>query len=160
MTIEKPEKIKYIYGNLIKMAKDRQIDVLVHGTNCFSNLDIGFSKEVSKYFPKCLDADWKTKAGDINKLGTYTYTSYKHYEDNKILYVVNAYIRYGFEPHNGDINFEAFRYIMRQLHNDFEGLIIAMPLFSKKHWDTLEKIIYEELFDDDVLIVSKPEAKI
>lgn len=154
----KPDKIQYIYGNLIKMAKDRQIDVLVHGTNCFSNLEIGFSKEVSKYFPRVLDADWKTKAGDINKLGTYTYATYKHYEDNKILYVVNAYIRYGFEENNSQINFESFRYIARQLHNDFEGLIIALPVFSKKHWPILENIIYEELFDDKILIVSRPEA--
>ena len=156
--LTKPDKIEYVYGNLIKMAKDRQIDVLVHGTNCFSNLEIGFSKEVSKYFPKVLDADWKTKAGDINKLGTYTYATYRHYEDQKLLYVVNAYIRYGFDVDNSAINFESFRYVMRQLHNDFEGLIIGMPLFSKKYWEILQNIIYEELNDDVVWIVSRPEA--
>jgi O-acetyl-ADP-ribose deacetylase (regulator of RNase III) len=153
-----PEKISVVTGNIIDMARKGEIDVLVHGCNCYCNMDYGLSREISNMFPKCQDEDWKTKPADREKMGTYSYVTYKLHNDKK-LYIINAYIRYGCTKSDSAIDYVSFRYIMRQLHNDFEGLTIGMPKFSHYEWDNLFPIICEELNDDKVLIVMKPERK-
>jgi O-acetyl-ADP-ribose deacetylase (regulator of RNase III) len=83
--------IKYVDGDLIKLAQRGHFDVIAHGCNCFCQMGAGiapqmakafgcdkFEKEITEY-QDCDEeyGDWYTveteNKGDINKLGTIDY---------------------------------------------------------------------------------------
>lgn len=70
--------IECVQGDIIQMAKDHEIDVVVHGCNCFHIMGGGIAKQINDYTQgKALEADKKTPHGDINKLGTYSMVEWK-----------------------------------------------------------------------------------
>lgn len=82
--------ITYIYGDVIEMAKRGDIDVLLHGCNCFNTMGNGIAKTIKREFPEVYKADLSTVRGDIGKGGSY---SVHHYEQ---LSVYNLYTQYNY----------------------------------------------------------------
>ena len=50
-------------GDIIAMTQRGEFDVLVHGCNCFNNMNIGFSKKVKDAFPIASIIDSRTGYG-------------------------------------------------------------------------------------------------
>ena len=42
--------MKVIKGDIISMVQNGDFDVLVHGCNCFNNMNLGFAKKIKKNF--------------------------------------------------------------------------------------------------------------
>jgi len=66
--------IKYVKGNLIRDA--HLYDYIIHGCNCVNTMGAGIAYQVARFFPEAMQADMKTKRGDISKLGTYSKYDY------------------------------------------------------------------------------------
>lgn len=83
--------VKYVKGNLVKMALEGEFDIIMHGCNCFNTMGAGIAKTIREVFPVAYVADCQTRSGDIDKLGTYTEA-----EMDCGVTVVNLYTQYGF----------------------------------------------------------------
>lgn len=64
--------IKEITGDIIQEWKDGNIDVLIHGCNCFNIMGAGLALQVAKEFPIVQAVDQSTKVGDATKLGKFS----------------------------------------------------------------------------------------
>ena len=142
-------KLKYIIGDLIR---DRhQFDVIAHGCNCFLSMGAGIAAAVKREIPEAYQIDLATQYGDPKKLGTITYTK------EAITVVVNAYTQYKYGRDKRHADYDAIRSCMKHIKNLFSGKKIAMPMIgaglAMGDWNIIEKIIQEELFDEDVTIV-------
>lgn len=89
--------IQYRKGDIAKhLYYNNDIDVFFHQCNCFNTMGKGVAKSLSRMFPQILAADNTTKAGDINKLGTFTAT-YVYNNNNKSIWGVNLYGQYSYK---------------------------------------------------------------
>lgn len=64
--------MKYIEGDLIKLAYDGEFDFIAHGCNCFNTMSAGIAKQIKEQIPEAFEADKMTVEGDIDKLGNYS----------------------------------------------------------------------------------------
>jgi len=80
--------IRYVDGDLVKMAKEGKFDVIAHGCNCFLAFGAGIAPQIKHAFPEAYAADCATVAGDESKMGTITHTV------NTTPTVVNIYSQY------------------------------------------------------------------
>jgi O-acetyl-ADP-ribose deacetylase (regulator of RNase III) len=78
-------------GDLVKMAKRGEFDVILHGCNCWCEMGAGIAKAIRQGFPEAYQADLATTPGDWSKLGTCTVAS-SPVEGSEVD-VVNAYIQ-------------------------------------------------------------------
>lgn len=159
--------LKVIYGDLIKLAQAGQLDVIVHGCNCFNNMGSGLAPHIRQAFPKAWEVDQATSKGCPGKLGNYT-----HAICGDVI-VVNAYTQYGYGP-NGKtaeqvrlginrggrkdhFDYTGFREILRQLRSQWGGLRFGFPLIGAGlaggNWERIQEIITAELVGEDVTIV-------
>lgn len=81
--------VKTVPGNLLKMFKDDEFDIIVHGCNCFHTMGSGIAGQIAKEFPEAFAKDRLTsRHGDRSKLGWYTYALTLHGV------IVNGYTQY------------------------------------------------------------------
>jgi O-acetyl-ADP-ribose deacetylase (regulator of RNase III) len=141
--------IKYIKGDLIRDRKNN--DVIAHQCNCFLSFGAGIAAQIRVQIPEAYQADLNTQYGDSNKLGTNSYT------EGITPVVVNMYGQYKYTRHEVDTNYEALRKCLKLIKEKFSGKKIGMPLLgaglAAGEWTIIEKIINEELVDEDVTIV-------
>lgn len=62
--------MKIITGDLVKMSKDGEFDMIFHGCNCFHTMGGGIARQIRLDFPEAYNADCDTAYGAIDKLGT------------------------------------------------------------------------------------------
>lgn len=146
--------IKEITGDLIDLAKKGEFDVILHGSNCHHTMGSGIAKQIKFEVPEAFAVDLETPYGDINKLGTISYTK-KH-----SFTVVNCYsqFRYG---RNIQVyaDYDAIERALTEVKKIFPSKRIGMPLIGAGlaggDWNVI-KVIIEKVFcdpDDDVTIV-------
>ena len=68
-----------IEGDLIELAKFGRFDVIIHGCNCFCNMNAGFAKSIKFNFPEAYLADAQTIKGEKRK----TWKLYRSYYPKK-----------------------------------------------------------------------------
>lgn len=108
--------MKKIKGDLIKLAKYGEFDVIIHGCNCFHTMGSGIAKQIRDEWPLAYQVDReRSSKGDILKLGTYTHCRVKiekqrdtyDNRDYKWMHIFNAYTQYrygiGSGPYDPDI---------------------------------------------------------
>lgn len=147
--------IKEISGDLLDEFKKGNVDVLVHGANCFHIMGAGIAGQLAWTYPKVVKADKKTACGDISKLGTLSKTRI-HLKKNVPQFVVNMYTQY--QP---GANFEYLALIegLKALNKAFGdvGYIIGFPQIGcgigGGHWEYVKNIINEYTPDLKILIV-------
>ena len=81
-----------IKGDLVKLFKEGQFDVIVHGCNCFNTMGAGIAKQIKAEFPGAYEEDCKTTRGYHKKLGLYS--TYVHSHPNLTQFIINAYTQY------------------------------------------------------------------
>lgn len=142
--------MKTVQGDLLKLAKQGEFDVIAHGCNCQCVMGAGIAKQIREQFPEAYKADKKTKKGDRNKLGTITEATIGD------LTVVNAYTQYHWRGfHN--LDYEALRAALRALKARHGGKRIGLPQIGAGlaggNLTYILKIIQEELDGEDITIV-------
>lgn len=154
-------KNNYIVGDIIKALKNSDIDMLVHGCNCFCGFGRGLASYIDKAFPEALKADKETIPGDKNKLGSY---SIAEVLPNR--YVLNAYVQYHWikglnnEPkilkYEKKVpllaNYKAIDNVTKKIANDFKkDITIGFPKigagYANGDWKTIEAIIKQNLIE-------------
>ncbi|MBV6626962.1 MAG: macro domain-containing protein [Rivularia sp. (in: Bacteria)] len=147
--------MQYIKGDLIKLAKAGNFEVIAHGCNCMCKMGAGIAKTIKLEFPEAHTADCATEKGDKNKLGTCSFASCKF--ENGVCDVVNAYTQYHWRGRGVLVEYDAIRNCMRWLKENYSGKKIGLPKIgaglAKGDWNIIELIIAEELNDEDITIV-------
>lgn len=169
--IESEYKVK----NILQALEDNEIDIVLHGCNCFHNFGKGIAIEIKNRFPDVYEKDKETKYGDKDKLGT---ISYDDVGNNR--FIVNCYTQYHWrEALNNEKSFiknGEKKYVLADYRAIRKSLIafrkkfapswkIGMPKIGERSngsWKRIEAIIREELIDKgyDVTFYVKSEKEI
>lgn len=143
--------MKYVNGDLVKMACNGEFEVIVHGCNCFCNMGAGIARQIKQAFPEAYIADGLSIKGDKEKLGQITIGN------SNVVTIVNAYTQYAYGKNKVHADYNAIRSCMKEIKKYFSGRKIGMPLIGAGlaggDWTVIEKIIEEELQGEDVTIV-------
>lgn len=133
--------IRIIKGDLIKLAKEREFDVICHGSNCFLKMGAGIAKQIKNEFPQAYEADCKTKKGDISKLGKFSEAYIEEYN----LIIINAYVQYNYSRFKNCTDYlklyECFKSINRKYNDKKIGIPMIGAGLGGGDWNTIYKII-------------------
>lgn len=148
--------------NLIQMAVEGEVDVLVHGCNCFCTMDAGFAKALVKVFPEALAVDMQTMVGDRSKLGqaSVAQLEMQHTDsaDDKTLFIVNGYTQYSYGKKGRYVDYAAVRSVFRGVKENFSGKRIGFPKIGSGNgggnWDIIANIIQQELEGEEFFLVT------
>lgn len=124
-------------------------DAIIHQANCHNRMLSGVAAGVSKYYPEAVKIDDTTKAGDINKLGTFSFVQAK---DGK--YIYNLYGQYNYGVPNRNTNYEAFYNGLSMIHEhmilaNLKNASIPYKIGSDRggaSWNVISAMIYD-IFD-------------
>lgn len=101
--------MKYISGDLIKLAKEGKFDIIVHGCNCFNTMESGIAKQIKENYPVAWEIDQETEYAGRHKLGKFTLAMYDPI-------VINAYTQYDYGRDGKDrFEYQAFEMILENL---------------------------------------------
>jgi O-acetyl-ADP-ribose deacetylase (regulator of RNase III) len=149
--------MKEVEGDLIKLAKEGNFEVIAHGCNCFCTMGAGIAKSIREQFPEAYETDCKTLTGDIDKLGNYTAAWVYDNSKKRVFGVVNCYTQYGHDASTKPFDYEAFTLCMRKINHQFHGKRIGLPKIGAGlaggDWNIIKTVIEKELKDMDVTIV-------
>ena len=117
--------MKLVQGDLIKMAKDNEVDIIIHGCNCFNTMGAGIAAAIAREFPDARLADEETVRGDAGKLGTYTIGMHGR------LTILNAYTQYGISTNGKDVfEYIAFERVLEKIANRFGKWRFGLPMIG------------------------------
>lgn len=147
--------MKTTKGDLIKLAKAGEFDLIVHGCNCYCAMGAGIAKGIKAEFPEAYEVDQQTKSGDRSKLGDCTFAEVE--TDGRKLIVVNAYTQFDFRGGGALVDYDAVRSCMKWIAKNYPDHRIGLPKIGAGlaggDWEKISRIIDEELGDADVTLV-------
>lgn len=106
--------LQILEGDLLQS----DVQVIIHQCNCFHTFGGGIAKKIKQKYPTAFEADLKTKFGDKDKLGTFSYST----QNGKT--IVNLYSQY--------------RYGMDKVYTDYQSL--EQGLYDVFYWCKLNKL--------------------
>lgn len=140
-----------IKGNLLTLFENNNIDILVHGCNCFHTMGAGIAKQIKEKYYIAYEADLQTIKGDKNKLGTYSFV-----QINNTQFIINAYTQYHFYGKR-PIDYDALRNVFKLIDSNFKNKRIGIPKIgaglAKGDWNIIQKIIEEEVNNNTILCI-------
>lgn len=144
--------MKIVKGDLIKLAKQGDFDVICHGANCFCKMGAGIAKDIRINFPEAWYADKDTKPGDRKKLGTITWAQCGD------VAVVNAYTQFTYWEKDKDlVEYDALRSCFEKIKEQFSGNRIGIPKIgaglARGNWSKISAIIDEVMVGEDITFV-------
>lgn len=149
--------IQYKDGDVVEAAKNKEIDILIHGCNCFNTMGSGVAKAIGAEWPQAYEEDCTTIKGSKSKLGSFSFVEIPNGPT-----IINAYTQFNYNRKNEHIDlfeYAAFEKILNKiaylyLPNKFNR--IGMPKIGSGlaggSWNKIEKIIQNTLKDFDVTI--------
>ena len=141
--------MKIVTGNLLKLAHNDELDVLIHGCNCFNTMGAGIAKQIKTKYPRAYDEDSLTIRGDKRKLGYYTAVIEQN-KNNRTFIIVNGYTQYYYgNKHGIPVDYNAIKELFKRIKVRFTGLRIAYPKIgcglAGGDWNIVSNIIDTEL---------------
>lgn len=116
--------LKTAQGDLLKMGRDNEFDIIMHGCNCFAVMGGGIALQVADQFPDALLADQETVRGDAGKLGTYTIGM------SGRLVILNCYTQYSISRDTDVFEYLAFQRVLDKIQYRFGRWRIGLPLIG------------------------------
>ena len=114
-----------VKGDLLAMGKNNELDIIVHGCNCFCAMGGGIAAQIRTQFPDARLADDETVRGDAGKLGTYTIGMHGR------LVILNAYTQYSISREGEDVfEYIAFQRVLDKIAHRFGNWRIGLPLIG------------------------------
>lgn len=116
--------MKKIKGDIVKLALAGELDVIIHGCNCFHTMGAGLAKQIADQLPEAVAADKRTLYADLAKLGSFS--AQQIVRDDARFLVVNAYTQYHPGPH---AEYAAIKMFCDNFYEMFKGfrLRIGIP---------------------------------
>ena len=146
-----------------KSLENKALNVLVQSCNCQNVMGKGIAKAISTAYPEVARADNATKAGDKDKLGTYSYARVK---ENVV--IANAYSQYNYgwlnplDSNGRQTDYDALRKSLTAIRDDFTGrsthpVIFYVPKFigqslAKGDPEIIQPMV-KEIFKDHELVL-------
>jgi O-acetyl-ADP-ribose deacetylase (regulator of RNase III) len=119
------DSLKVIKGDLIKLGKDNEFDIIMQGCNCFGIMGAGIALQIANNFPDAKLADDETVRGDAGKLGTYTIGMHGR------LVILNVYSQYSTATNGNDVfEYTAFERALDKISLRFGKWRIGLPLIG------------------------------
>lgn len=117
--------LNVIKGDLLAMGKNNELDIIVHGCNCFCAMGGGIAYQIQDQFPDAKLADDETVRGDPGKLGSYTIGMHGR------LVILNAYTQYSMSRDGEDVfEYNAFDRVLHKISQRFGKWRIGLPLIG------------------------------
>jgi O-acetyl-ADP-ribose deacetylase (regulator of RNase III) len=140
-----------IQGDLLELALQGRLDVILHGCNCQCQMGKGIALSIKQRFPEAYKADLRTEKGARSKLGTISFADIAR--DERAFTIVNAYTQFHWRGDGVKADYEAIRRAMRVVSSRFSGKRIGYPKIGAGlaggDWDIIARIIDEELAGED-----------
>ncbi|NUM34251.1 MAG: macro domain-containing protein [Candidatus Brocadiae bacterium] len=147
--------MKTIQGDLLKLAKEGQFDIIAHGCNCFCEMGAGIAKAIKASFPEAYKADCATEKGAKEKIGTCSFATIRVARGT--CDIVNAYTQYHWKGKGPKVDYDAVRKCMRWIKQRYTGKRIGLPKIGAGlaggDWNVIQKIIEEEQTNENVTLV-------
>jgi O-acetyl-ADP-ribose deacetylase (regulator of RNase III) len=147
--------MKIVHGDLIKLALDRQFDVIVHGCNCQCVMGRGIALAMKTTFPEAYAADLATPKGDRKKLGSISSVTVSR--DGHRITIVNGYTQDHWQGTGVLVDYDALRAVMKRVKGEHSGKRIGYPRIGAGlaggDWSRISPIIDEELRGEDHTLV-------
>lgn len=145
--------MQIIQGNLLDLFDAGQFDAIAHGCNCWNTMGSGIARQIKERYPKAYEVDYETNAGDINKLGGFTYTEW--YSQGNIY---NLYTQYEFGGDKVHLNYDALALCLYKLNFLEKGKKIGLPYLigcglAGGDEVLVKEIIENRLVDVDITLV-------
>ena len=106
-----------IKGNLVDLWLKGAFDVMIHGANCWCRMKSGIAGEIAQKIPGAVKADNTSKAGNINKLGTFTLWEHPN---SQIIFNAYTQYNYGREPNQLYFSYDAFRKSLQAINQSLK----------------------------------------
>lgn len=151
--------MRFIEGDLLKLASAGEFDVIIHGCNCFCTMGRGIALSIKQQFPAAYQADCATEKGSKEKLGSYSHAEVS--VDEHTFTIVNAYTQFNWRGRGVKADYDAIRSVFSCIKQDFSDKRIGYPLIGAGlaggDWNVIAEIIDSELVDEDhTLVKFKP----
>lgn len=152
---------KTITGNILELAENGVIDVVIHGCNCENIMASGLSEQVRVQYPEAFEADRNFAPRTIGeKLGLISGTRVYRQNGSGYFHIINAYTQLHARGDGVLTDYRAVRSAFRNIKNNFIGSKIAYPKIGagkgRGDWETIRQIIEEELQGEDHTLVILP----
>lgn len=151
--------MKVIEGDLVKLAKEGEFDVIVHGCNCQNIMGGGIAKQIKQEFPDAYRADEKCHRYEMNFLGNFSLGEH----DN--LFIINAYTQFYTGKASLPLTKDSKSNRLRAIDQVFMRIARSVPVDRKigipkigaglagGDWDKISKIIEKQMKNHDVTVV-------
>jgi len=139
--------LKIIKGNLL----DATEDLIIHGCNCFCNMNAGVAKALKEMWPDVYQADLNTKKGATNKLGSYSFSPVSLNQA-----VINAYTQYRYGRGKVHLDYSALKKVLDTINKEWPTSSIALPKIgcglAGGDWKKVQPIIEKSLHSNEVTV--------
>jgi|SRR6056297_274630 len=144
-----------VHGDIIDLAENGELDVIIHGCNCFCRMGAGLARAIRHAFPEAAEADRRTAKGDRRKLGTISVAEVQR--AGRVVTVVNGYTQFHWAGSGRLVEYEAVRSVMREVKARFPGKRIGYPRIgaglARGNWEVIARVIAAELAGEDHTLV-------
>ena len=144
-------------GNIFDLAINGEIDVIVHGCNCYNKMGSGIAKEVKERFPAAYRRDlaFMPNVAPRKKLGLIS--GAQCFRNGRVIYIVNAYIQQHYGHDGVYVELDALASCFAKVKAKFSGLRIGYPMIgcglAGGDWNQISPIIGQQLFFEDHSLV-------
>ncbi len=153
-----------ITGDLVKLTKQGNFDVVIQGCNIQCVQNKGLAKEMREAFPAVYEADFETYTGDKSKLGYYSKAQVN--TSGKLVHIFNAYTQefYGRMHKSFNYNYleesiDAILYHLKVNDYDLKAIKFGLPLigcgYGKADADKVKAILEKKFKGLNLTIVNR-----
>jgi O-acetyl-ADP-ribose deacetylase (regulator of RNase III) len=163
--------IEYRQGNLIEAFKKEEIDIIVHGCNCYTTMGAGIAKQIKNCFPQAYQADLdfdkkfeypnpKDKSIKLGKFSCAKIDRFVHIDGvsyNNEGWIVNAYTQDTHWDKTRMLSYEAIRQCFQTLNESISPILrVGIPFIgcglARGDWRIVEGIL-NEIFTNRTIYV-------
>jgi len=153
--------IKYVKGDLIKLADDGEFDVICHGCNCQGTMGAGIAKQIAKRWPLVAEVDKEFHSRNAHNtfamLGEFSMVNVKT-KNNRRLIVCNLYTQHYYGK-GVQVDYISIKRVLIQIHETMPlNYRIGLPKIAAGlgggDWNIIKSII-EEIFSNRNVSVVK-----